>query len=67
MRMKIEKIKNRKEERLLTITQVAELSGFSYRTIWNWTKTGYIKSVRIGHDNIRIPSTEYYKLSNNRK
>jgi predicted site-specific integrase-resolvase len=53
--------------RLLTISEVAGLTKFSYRTIWNYVKTGYLKSVIISDKHIRIPSTEYQKLISNRK
>jgi predicted site-specific integrase-resolvase len=53
--------------RLLTISEVAYLTNFSYRTIWNYVKTGYLKSVIISDKYIRIPSTEYQKLISNRK
>lgn len=38
-----------KEEKLLTIKQVAELLGVTEPTLWRWNKEGILKKVKVGN------------------
>lgn len=50
-----------KEEKLLTIKQVAELLGVTEPTLWRWNKEGVLKRVKVGNK-VRYKESDVNKV-----
>lgn len=50
-----------KEEKLLTIKQVAKLLGVTEPTLWRWNKEGILKSVKVGNK-VRYKESDVNKV-----
>lgn len=50
-----------KEEKLLTIKQVAELLGVTEPTLWRWNKVGILKRVKVGNK-VRYKESDVNKV-----
>ena len=50
-----------KEEKLLTIKQVAELLGVTEPTLWRWNKEGILKRVKVGNK-VRYKESDVNKV-----
>jgi len=49
------------EEKLLTIHEVAKRLKLSYITIWRWTRKGRLRTIKLGQGKkapVRIPESE---------
>lgn len=50
-----------KEEKFLTIKQVAELLGVTEPTLWRWNKEGILKRVKVGNK-VRYKESDVKKV-----
>ena len=50
-----------KEEKFLTIKQVAELLGVTEPTLWRWNKEGVLKRVKVGNK-VRYKESDVNKV-----
>lgn len=50
-----------KEEKYLTIKQVAELLGVTEPTLWRWNKEGVLKRVKVGNK-VRYKESDVNKV-----
>ena len=50
-----------KEEKFLTIKQVAELLGVTEPTLWRWNKEGILKRVKVGNK-VRYKESDVNKV-----